>query len=495
MVRWIKLTSPGIGGSFDNTFNEDIYVKPNGKLALLNMTLPLSTVFVNITDSNNTITFKTKDDPDYERTVTLANGKYTTPQILIELNKKVNGALTYDQPGLLNANSTQNTDVGFIWRFHINKSGKLNLSYYQSRIKPIAYDVLVGVNENNRVLSRIDTATNDDKAFGISRIPQLMSCSAYYTASQKGASDGTVTLLYGFVNSFDYATELPESEYAIAIKFQNTSYRLIINGVEVETKAATSMKKYDVPMLKIQNGKISAFIYRARTVNTDPTDILEFTETLSINEDLNYFPAFTLTGKDAEISVSAGNKDPYYKKTNSGITLVSEHDEENNYFDYGPIYDLDVSSDLGIAPPVFPSFRKILSNSQVTFSFTGDLGNVLGFNAGNFDMPGLLTYTEQATEELNDSLVPKNVIVELPNVHMQSYDGEQGYEKRRNILAVVPSLNVLADRLIHEPTYPVFIEMNNREPFKLRNIQVRILDSDNLVLDLDGKAELNLLLD
>ena len=80
--------------------------------------------------------------------------------------------------------------------------------------------------------------------------------------------------------------------------------------------------------------------------------------------------------------------------------------------------------------------------------------------------------------------------VELMTGTCEGYDGSTG--QRKNILAVMPESDS-DDKLLFQPSFPVFLEMNNSHPLVLRNIRARVLQTDGTSLGVTGMNSMTLL--
>lgn len=121
---------------------------------------------------------------------------------------------------------------------------------------------------------------------------------------------------------------------------------------------------------------------------------------------------------------------------------------------------------------------------------------VLGFD----DNPTPMTATQGnyvGSLPISTSSTPTSITVELPNLggQIESYDGIS--QKRRPIVAVVPSLNASSGMLTYEPPHPPFIDLGNRYPIQLSKLEVRLLSSfDDTEVNLENPGcTLSFLLD
>ena len=97
-----------------------------------------------------------------------------------------------------------------------------------------------------------------------------------------------------------------------------------------------------------------------------------------------------------------------------------------------------------------------------------------------------LTGSFTSNNPIANTSTPTSMTVELPNLggQISSYDGLT--QRRRAIVAVIPSMLQTNGILTYEPSYPVFIDLNNPFPIQLSKLEVRLLSSfDNAPVNLD----------
>ncbi len=124
--------------------------------------------------------------------------------------------------------------------------------------------------------------------------------------------------------------------------------------------------------------------------------------------------------------------------------------------------------------------------TQISFTFDEDIQAVLGYDNAVVARVGVAgSFTAQ--QPLTDTTTPTSITVELPNLggNILSYDGVS--ERRRNIVAVIPSMSQTNNNLIYDPGFPSFIDINNGYPIQVSKLDVRILSSfDDLPINLDA---------
>ena len=126
---------------------------------------------------------------------------------------------------------------------------------------------------------------------------------------------------------------------------------------------------------------------------------------------------------------------------------------------------------------------------------TEGIRDVLGFTTQIITYKGVEAgFT--ASSPLNALVMPKNLIVEVQSLQLDSMDG--GLGKRRNILAVIPNLNIQNNNnLIYETNNPIMLEINNQFDLNLRSLRVRILtrsDENDQLINVADQIELTMVL-
>jgi hypothetical protein len=165
-------------------------------------------------------------------------------------------------------------------------------------------------------------------------------------------------------------------------------------------------------------------------------------------------------------------------KYGSGIHIVKDFRllEKNNY------YSNNVGGDP--TPPYKKLFLNLGENVAQLLGFVNPQTNTITGAVGAWD----------ADISIYATVIPSSIIVELPNTHIHSYDGDVYYKRRRNILSIVPSVNLEQEntKITYEPAFPIMIDMLNKYDELLTNVRVRVLDLDNVPLKINGNKGVSL---
>lgn len=135
----------------------------------------------------------------------------------------------------------------------------------------------------------------------------------------------------------------------------------------------------------------------------------------------------------------------------------------------------------------------------VSFDFKNStaIGKFLGFSDSEMNTIKVATTADSATshaftadEAFGEGLAGQGFYVELMTGTCEGYDGQTG--QRKNILAVIPESDSDA-KILFQPSFPTFLEMNNSHPLVLRNIRARLLQTDGTPVAVSGLNSMTLL--
>ena len=93
---------------------------------------------------------------------------------------------------------------------------------------------------------------------------------------------------------------------------------------------------------------------------------------------------------------------------------------------------------------------------------------------------------EDNDESIDEGVSFTDLLVELPNLPMQSFDG--ALSKQRPVIAYIPSLEVKNNELVYNAIHPIMIDMNNAHAFNLNRVQVRLLTSSSSTVAIEGAS-------
>lgn len=465
MPKIIRIKSPQnkvTSGYIENNFNQDIYIKPFSKIGLYSASIPLSRANITIDNTNDQLAYKTSTTGT-NHLVTLTQGRYTTSDFIRHIEQMMNNELTVDQ----------STDIGFQWRVNILTNNKLSIGYIKGEWGETDYTNLQRVTYAN---GRLQLAGTSVTGYATTARPLSSSCGilrgVLYQA--RGLRMGLLTLDYNGADITDNFIK-----YAIGIDTGTDKfYNYWVDGNKIVTTELADDD--DVIDIEITDGEIRAVVYRA--------DNPLFSQKLADNDHLNYRAFCYLDQVNARVDGCRWTPDSRYTATEKGVTFSSLIPEENNYI----VFQNDiVDEDLG-AVPLPPAGTA--STGKVTIQFTKQqLQNILGFYSSEYQS-NLKASEFIAIESLAESTAPTNILLELPDLKFESYDGNQ--HERRSIVAYIPYLSQTLHRLVYQPDNVTMLDIGNPQPLTLRRFKVRVLDAnENLLILEDPGLDVTLIID
>lgn len=177
--------------------------------------------------------------------------------------------------------------------------------------------------------------------------------------------------------------------------------------------------------------------------------------------------ALSITG-DAELKSFIYSPTAFANSTELGVSLINKVDDiqKHNYIRVN-------GGSLGAS-----------ATSSYALLFTELSQRLLGFpNIATPFVTGL-TANWTGTVSMYNLAIPSALVVEMPNLPLLSYDSYT--HRRRPILAVIPSqdLELNNDTITYNPSYPVFININNKYKELLNSLRIRLVATNNFPLQI-----------
>ena len=482
-MRLLRLISSKPTGSvgvseFENYFNDNIILKANSKIGLLNASVPINYKEVHITTDSNQFQFKTADTYAYHDVDLGGDAVYDIQDFLELLKLRCYKML----------NKVNDYDNGFAMKF-ILKDAKVNIKIFRAKYEPINQDGAITVNKGvtyqATAMIRANQGASDNASFLYSRLPALLSCT-FFNAKVTTLAN----MILGLTRNLGMQPPdlLDDDDFKYAIKIDVAGglryyYYHDANGVPVQIPRATVTPTVnDWVALEINQGVLYYKIYQ--NAGVDPIQLAHF----AINQSDQLHVAIGLRETNVRTSYPRIYYDPFF--TINALNEV-QHDT-NEYSIYDTINEPDEPVGLGLNPPTpASSFGNII----FTLNFNKEpLQDILGFNSQTLRNKGQST-TFSAHAIYNSFAVPATLLVELLNIKLNSYDGLTG--SRRNIVAVIPGQNnSSSERLLYSTPAPMMLDVDNQFDINMRSIRVRIVSGDDSgsLLDVFDRIELTLLI-
>jgi hypothetical protein len=475
-MKILRLISPSTAGltksEWTNYFNQDLILKPNSKIGLLNASIPVNLKTITIDNSNDTFYARTKDKQTLKN-MKIPHGNYEPSEFMQIFESVFNEQLTFKSKSdigfELKLSTTSETDGDHL-NITILRNARESLKNY------INSKITVGASD---VLTRTGAAASNN-CFLYSSFPILTSCSFIRTTILAPEA-----MIMGITNKYEGTTNLDNTMLNYAIGINTTGPNVVYfyideNGNTILTQVQP--EEDDIISIDIYQNKIWYNVYRGDDTHTLSSIAFQ-------NPQENYNSVIALRDPGASCSLP--------QLIYSGI--VKELGDDLVYTDNKLSYlqksvELPIDYDPLAAPPVPP---PNLSQGKFTLIFsTTALKNTLGFTSSILSFTGEEN-TFKASSSINELVIPKNVLVEIQDLFLDTMDAGLGVQ--RNLLAVIPQLNLRENNLIYEATStPIMLDLNNAYQMNLRSLHVRLLtrsDENDLLIDISEQCELTLLLD
>jgi hypothetical protein len=429
---------------FSNEFSEAIEIPPHSTVALINALFNVDSKNIYI-PTDSVFTFTLKDGGD-DITVSIPSAYYTTQSIISVIEENMNTAI--DKTTQLNAGNLE--DVQFLWRPSVGKSpGLFSLNF--ARQKQVAFDF---PNLKNLTLDagEYSTTVNTTTAgqfdsFGFSN-NTVIPCA---TTIKMFPDDNGNQYIMGLLKEKPGGskTYLASIDFMYGCRSDGTNIHYIVNGIEVDTATVADVDPSNTGAnITFNKGNV---IF----------DTNKYEQVIDYDSE-GYFLGAGIRAVGAKFNATKFNPNPFNQSIED--RLVQQ-------------IDLPLKQVLHLDAAGEPT--------QITLTMGDNLQTSLGYDY-NPNSVKALTGAFTANNPIASTSTPTSMSVELPNLggQISSYDGLT--QRRRAIVAVIPSMIQTNGILTYEPSYPVFIDLNNPFPIQLSKLEVRLLSSfDDVSVNLD----------
>lgn len=494
--------SKGATAYFDNIFNDEIELPPFSEVALASVSINVDPEVLTVSYPS---TLSWKRDQDSEIGTSLRPTTYTRdnhPALLFDIE----GNLNYWQA------ASDGNDAGRQWAVSddpdvtdFGTEGKVSIGYQTANYEGGAKEAFqhTNVTETGTGLAATYKKTAGGDSVLLSTEPLGWGNSRFYANMETITNSGGAVEAQGIymgLSTIDHiaARSLPaidDDNTLMAIHIPHTGTKALLYGGAIEYNAdddegtdiaAGQLYGFETQKRTLDVNTVNAVRYLANGnkeyLGTDDGELfdaypqLEFGELGSINAKKPLYPFIIFIGSSThsianEIQLSP---DPYsiiatkkYKvitKTNGTRGLQNNESKPILNFDFGK--SLSIGNFLGFTNSKMKSMTIDISATNATkFAWTAD-------------------------QLFNQGIKGQGFYVELMTGTCEGYDGQTG--QRKNILAVIPESDS-DDKILFQPSFPMFLEMNNSHPLVLRNIRARLLQTDGSAVEVDGMNSMTLL--
>jgi hypothetical protein len=483
-MRLLRLTTQDSNALFDATFNENIVLPKNSKIALQNISIEADKNVLIVDASNNIITYQLTETIG-ETQVALDFNTYTGDNyqdLLTDIENKLNANTGYT------VGSGNRRELGIEWRAIVGDKNKVQIENERGESGENFDDWYFDPDEVTRVTT--DAGTWGRKAGEPASADFNANMNyAYYIARGNGYTRCKIHTLVnplstpaeenGFILGLSSIPLQPDEVTLAAYKFGlfcsidsggTYQYQVIVDGVLSPVSPIVpnffGVNNPNNDFLEVTINKGNVVINRYANGSSTPDEIAFFPYTAG----QTLYPINTFFGRrdDCKINNVRVTDSPFqdFTKIRQSIHELSVPPQRdprptNQFLNFGSI---EVAKYLGY---------KNQRQPQSGFIFESDAVYLADF-------------------QFNDKVVADAFLIELLNIPLESYDSF--VKQRKNILAVVPESDKTGV-VIYEPSTPFFIDVKNEQDLLLRNIRARVVAPDYTPFAMRGLATLTLLID
>jgi len=485
-MKLIRLTTTDSNAIFSNTFNEDIIIEPNSKIALHSLTTQIQTEQLIIDALNDDITFGFAG-VDY--TIHLAHNTYDKTNIddfFIDFTYKFNRALGYTE-STIGRQWLASTSSNF-FTLQVRTGAIISpIDIWEDDTSKIFEINNVGITPNNKALGRNGGAdtTFDSFLYFKSTICKGVSTLRGRIYSNLEEDNGGFLMGY-YTEQVSDETIIDPTKIKFGIQFvdEEKNYKIYKDGVQsVSTvlpiiSGNTGGENNDYLVIDSYQNKLYAKVYNQSTVSRQ--NGLEI-DTLEWDHETELYPFLCFVSSKTDISDIKFVCDPFY--TDDKNSLISKKFVEVP--DLGGVVSL--------------KSNKVV-NSYLQFNDI-DLARLIGFRTQRIpiavgdtyqtDRDGFLEYKANNILAFRD--IADTYLVEMLNLNINSFDSVK--KQHMNLLAVIPQFDAVKERLVYNAVYPVFLDLNNPYRINLRELRARILKEDLSTINSIGYSQITILID
>lgn len=483
MVKLLRLQSDAGSLNFSNSLQDNLILKPKSKIGLLNVAWEKELKVLLVNESNDEVTVSFGEEIIE---FTLPHGTWDSTNIEIfrkTVSNNFNNALSIDIPAA----------IGVEMRVEINDDNKLNFRAHQQLLRAFWADdnkpednyVNYGLDRDEHgIITKNEINTDFDSAlYGINESYFFKSnegCGVFRvqienleaSGADTGAYIGLSILNGAYADNFSFTTS--KITFGIHVKKVGEKYRYIkaVDGVpqgpivfNPPPSGSFNSNINDIMEIAVSNGKVVGTVY------SDSTSKVLFNEEYTGGHEL--YPIIAIANPSVRLSTIK-----YTPRGLGQINLSSTFSSD------------DTSADTAPQQSIIPIKQEIEFKTLEVASF-------LGFNQKSKSMPNKASEMNISSDF---SLVyydkSEAYIAELMNLNCQSYDFSDKKEKRRNIIALVQNHRD-SDKsdVIFNTDNPVMIDLNNDMDILLKNLNMRILNTNEEQVQIDGRANAILLVE
>lgn len=495
--RIIRLTTHDDRAIFDNHFNQDIEIKPNSKVALLNCTAKLKVPSIVIQGDNRKFSYNLGHPTNAPETtdIILTEGVYTnatSADLVKDFETKLLESL---HPRIVLTGSTTGSTrmIGLNWSFDVKADSKTQITWTQAlKDEYTAEQVLENATRTagtGGIVKRTGAGTIGTKdSFLGYKSPLVVGGGIFncklsdWTDRTTGAIENCGMILCLLNKDPTGMTTIADADIVIGVQPVELSqkFRVWKNGTQ-STHATedftpamfTGSVSTDNVVFNAQYklGGLTAGYY----LDSEYTELISLsqTEVQALSSDgikTPLYPCIVYLGARATSSSVFGLVQTRLTRVTlqSGVPTIIQDDELG-------------ANDV-------PRQTRAPRENFIEFG-TVELAQYFGYNdkrqpkAGTISARDKLTYL--ADVDFTAGLVSAdNYIFQLLSQDLDCYDGLSS--SRKNILMTMPNIRTSDLTIDFQTNTPIYLSFRNHSSFSLRNLRARILDYDNQEIAVAG---------
>ena len=489
IMRLIRLSTTDKNLYFNNNIQADIKLSPKSKICCLNVNFEKEENELIIDDGNDTVNVEV-DGQVYS--FDLTNDTYTEvnyKQLLYDLS---NSLQEYMDIGEFGTGYNQKA-IGTLWEVSKTSQLKTVIETDQQQLIDPYQDSLVDDDynsENIQQLTNVDFTgyTNDDvgqnaSIYGDSyNFPTSLNSSqsqleqgtkrcCIYTMSMNEINAASVGGIFGFMENPKTKDRSDVANYYLAVSFIDDSkdYTLHYNNTSTVITSFGNAQNDDFLMFCFTDNKIQLRMFNS----ANPDGLLAF-DRVEIKDE-HIYPSLFLNAPLVEDNRVVVENFSIVPNVPSGETFVGQAVPALT-----SVYNIPI-----------PNIRQATFNVELKSS----LAEFLGYRLNSFtEFASEFFWRGQNSIILYDN--SENYLVELVNIDLQSYDGINSVEGKKNLLMnIVNSRDRNQQDVSFVSTFPVWLSLDNAFETFIRNIKARIVHSDYREVKATGEANITLLID
>ena len=506
-MRLIRLTSNSSDGIIDNNFQAEILIKENSQIALDSLTMEVSPSEIIVDDKNDAITFSIQVGESLaDKTINITHGTYggdkggsrTYTQLLAEIEflmMKTLSTFTTTGTGKM---------LGSEYKVFYNNNGKTEISVAQA-----PHTLITSAESGNWVLENITVSADGEtiergssgtagdldsymyQPIRLARGGGMLQVRIHTSTTGSDADDSGFILGVSRTNPALWAADtldgLDDIAWGVQFVDIDTPYKQIEDGTKTNftddpepSEVGATYGDNDLVQLGYNyNASTKTAAFAIGAIQVDGSDVI-MTDDGQIDPtatDEYYAVLIMLGSNDASVAgaCTVGNL----------ISFTNPYDERTKAI--GPTNHEVKGDNEGLI--------QMEKQVQIYYNFKHPtLQNYLGYvnlKSGNLGYETARSYIADFNAYASSEVVD-NFIFELLNLDLESYDGFT--EQRQNYLSTVPSTASIENVISYKASYPIFLNLANKQPFTIRNILARVLSFGNRALNTRGQTTATLLI-